>query len=370
MKIKNIACIASILLASLSGVKAATTLTAWNLDNVAIGASSSPSPSSGIGTASAVNLTSPDVQSLAGSSSGGANSWEVTGGWSTNNAIGTQGAKFAASTVGYYQIQVSFDVYATTNAEANLQVQYTTDGSFWQNATIASAGTAGVLANNTVTTNSLVVGSYVILTNNGTAAWDNQVTVNLTGISGVDNDPTFAIRIVNASTGTNCLDTTGSIYNSTSGGDWTFDNVVISGVSFDTVASWPFDNIGVVAPMNSPVPAISNNTAIAACIGFGTPSAPLVSSTFGTGASGSSTNAADITANGAPFSSTGANGQDVWRLRGAKGNGWLSTQPIGSQGAEFDVSTINYTNILVTFDLISQARVRQKCAFFILPTVG
>ena len=28
-----------------------------------------------------------------------------------------------------------------------------------------------------------------------------------------------------------------------------------------------------------------------------------------------------------------------------------STQPIGSQGAEFDVSTINYSNIMVTFDL-------------------
>ena len=259
------------------------------------------------------------------------------------------------STVGYYQIQVSFDVYADPNAEADLQVQYTTDGNdaspYWQNATIASAGTSGVLANNTITTNSLVVGSYVILTNNGTAAWDNQVTVNLTGVSGVDNDPNFAIRIVNASTGTNCLDTTGVVYNNASGGNWTFDNVVISGVSFDTVASWPFDNNGVVAPINSPIPAISNNTAIATCIGFGTPDNHLVSSTFGTGAKGYSTNAADILANGAPYSSTGASGQDVWRLRGAAGNGWLSTQPIGSQGAEFDVSTVNYSNILVTFDI-------------------
>ena len=43
---------------------------------------------------------------------------------------------------------------------------------------------------------------------------------------------------------------------------------------------------------------------------------------------------------------------NVWRLRGQPGNGWLSTQPIGSQGAEFDVSTVNYTNIIVTFDLL------------------
>ena len=65
-----------------------------------------------------------------------------------------------------------------------------------------------------------------------------------------------------------------------------------------------------------------------------------------------STNYGDIIANGEPYSSTGAAGQDVWRLRGQNpGNGWLSTQPIGSQGAEFDVSTINYSNIVVTFDL-------------------
>ncbi len=361
MKIKNIACVASILLASLSGLKAANTITAWNFDNVVTGTSASPAASTGFGSAAVLGFggsSSPTVVSApSGSSTGAANAWSVgntggsTVGWTTSAAIGTQGAKFAASTLGYYQIQLSFDIYAPTNAEAALQVQFTTDGSYWQNASITSAGTSGVLATNTITTNSLVVGSYVILTNNGTAAWDNQVTVNLTGISGVDNDPNFAIRIVNAATGTNCLDTTGASYNNASGGDWTFDNVVVTGISFDTVASWPFDNLGVISPINNPYPAISNNMATAACIGFGTPGNPLVSSTFGTGSSGSSTNSADILANGAPYSSTGASGQDVWRLRGAKGNGWLSTQPIGSQGAEFDVSTVNYTNILVTFDL-------------------
>ena len=78
-----------------------------------------------------------------------------------------------------------------------------------------------------------------------------------------------------------------------------------------------------------------------------------------------SVNAADITANGAPYSSTGPAGQFVWRLRGQPGNGWLSTQPIGSQGAEFDVSTVNYTNILVTFDLYftTQGEARM-CVFY------
>ena len=75
--------------------------------------------------------------------------------------------KFAASTFGYYQIQVSFDVYAQTNSEAALLVQYSQDGIFWQNANITSAGTAGILATNTNPTNGIVAGvSYLILTNN------------------------------------------------------------------------------------------------------------------------------------------------------------------------------------------------------------
>jgi hypothetical protein len=353
MKIKNFACIASLLLASLSGAEAQNTLAGWTFDNLAIGVNNAPQSSAGSGTATAIGLGgSLNVVSLGGSSAGGANSWQLSG-WTTSGAIGSQGANFAASTVGYYQVQASFDIYATANAEANLLVQYTTEGSIWHNATITSAGTSGVLATNTIATNSLVVGSYIILTNNGTASWDNQVTVNLSGISGVDNNANFAIRIVNAATGTNCLDTTGAVYvNNT--GTWTLDNVAVQGISFDTVAAWTFDNQYVAPPKgsldvaNNPIPAISNNMATAACMGFGTPANPLISSTF---TPNNSTNDADITANGAPYSSTGPAGQDVWRLRGQPGNGWLSTQPIGSQGAEFDVSTVNYSNVMVSFDL-------------------
>src|ERR1035438_8804826 len=170
MKIYNrrmIVWIATVLLASLPAVKAATTLTAWTFDNLAIGLNRGPQPSTGLGTASAFgmsnsynntnSISNPDIQSLAGSSSGGANSWRMRGfstingsrgnGWSTNAPIGTQGAQFTGSTVGYYKIKVSFDVNATADAEANLQVQYSTDGSTWFNASIASA-LSGVIANN------------------------------------------------------------------------------------------------------------------------------------------------------------------------------------------------------------------------------
>jgi len=354
MRIKNIVCLATVLLSTLSGLQAASTITAWNFDNIGLGTSANPSPSTGFGSATAVGFgtsSSPTVVLESGSSAGGANSWSVgnTGGssvgWSNTAAIGAQGAKFAVSTFGFYQVQVSFDVYASANSQSALLVQYSQDGIFWQNANITSAGTTGLLATNAITTNSLAVGSYLRLT---TPGWNNGVTVNLTGVPGVANDPYFAVRIVNAATGTNCFDLTGALFNGANQGDWTLDNVTFQGVSFDTVAAWTFDNIGKISTDNNPIPAISNNTATAACFGFGTPTNPLVSSTF---TPNNSTNDADITANGAPYSSTGSAGQYVWRLRGQPGNGWLSTQPIGSQGAEIDVSTVNYTNVLVTFDL-------------------
>jgi hypothetical protein len=356
MNIKRIASLAALLIASLSAAKAQTPISTWNFDNAALGYNTGPGASTGFGTSSAVGLgdgsSNPSIVAApAGSSSGGANAWQFSaeagrGGWQSTAAIGTQGAEYSASTIGNYQIQVSFDVYATANAEANLQVQYTTEGSIWHNATITSVGTGATIQNNSNTTNDLVVGSYVTLA----SGWNNQITANLSGISLVDDAPGFAIRIVNASTGTNCLDTTGVVYNnSNTTANWTLDNVLIQGIPYNVVADWPFDNLGATKKnnfVNNPAPAIANNPATAAIIGFNLPNAVFANNVTG------STNFGDVTANGAPYSSTGPAGQDVWRLRGQNpGNGWLSTQPIGSQGAEFDVSTINYSNVVVTFDL-------------------
>ena len=156
-------------------------------------------------------------------------------------------------------------------------MQYTTDGSTWNNANIASAERRSSLPNNTSSA-STVTGSYVKLA----SGWNNQITVDLSGISGVDNNTSFAIRMVNASTGTDCVDTTGAIYNNTSG-SWTFDNVVIQGASIDTIAAWDFDTLGTVAaPYNNPP----------ATLGYGSAGVLGMNNSYnGT----TSTNSADVT---------------------------------------------------------------------------
>jgi Heme-binding protein Shr-like, Hb-interacting domain len=342
--------------------RAQTPLTAWTFDNLPIGINSSPSPSTGLGSATALgmdnsynntnSISNPDVQSLAGSSAGGPNCWRIRGystiagsrgnGWSTNAPIGTQGAEFDGSTLGYYQIKVSFDVYATADAEANLLVQYTTDGSTWNNANIASAGSLGTIATNTSDPNT-VIGSYVVLKE----GWNNQIAVNLTGLSGVDNNPNFAIRLVNASSGASCLNTGGTIYDNTSG-NWSFDNVVIQGRSIDTIADWTFEsepNDGTV--ITNPIPEIGGSFAGQAhSIGFNN------DYTFADGISGS-TDGSDVKNTGG--SSSGNNGPNAWRVRGNGGptgeNGWNTEAPIGTQGAQYDVDTSGYSNIVCSFDL-------------------
>jgi len=232
------------LLAAISA-QAQTTITAWTFDNVAIGASASPAPSTGSGTATAIGLTTaltsapsvsnPDVQALAGSSTGstvGTSVWRVrasgtspnTGnGWTSLAAIGTQGAQFTSSTAGFDNITISFDINETTQGEAKLQLEYTIDGTDWLNATLSSAGSAGTLENNSSSANT-VTGSYVKLA----SGWNNEITADLSGIAGVNNDPNFGIRVVNAATGADCVNSAGNALNNTSG-NWSIDNVIISG---------------------------------------------------------------------------------------------------------------------------------------------
>ncbi len=359
MKYRLMAPVVALFLASAAATHAQTTLTAWTFDNLAVGANANPQPSTGLGAAIALGMSNnyqktnsvstPDVQSLAGGSSGGANSWRIRGfssvagsggnGWSTNAPIGTQGAQFAGSTFGYYKIKVSFDVYATADAEANLQVQYTTDGVTWFNADIASAA-AGVIATN-ITSSSTVNGTYIKLA----SGWNNRITVDLTGLSGVDNDSSFAIRVVNASTGTDCVDTTGATYGGASG-SWTLDNVMIQGSTIDIIADWNFDLIGVTLPPYN-TPAATTGSGTARSLGM------VNNYTFADGSQGSS-NWCDVLVQGG--ASSGPNSL-CWRVRGgitgagAPNSGWTSLAPLATQGAEFNVDTSGYSNIVCGFDI-------------------
>jgi hypothetical protein len=240
-------------------------ITQWNFENDTIAVNNSPAPSTGTGTADSIGMniyptpnvgvTTDDV--LQGVTSGsksdtgangnadGTNEWRVraqagsngaANGWSSAAPIGTQGAQFFASTAGVTagQIQVSFDWYATTQGEANLQLEYTTNGTTWNPLTITLGGSdAGLQVLNNTSSANTVTGSYVsdnLLTGGSKAGqdWFTGLTATITDANAL-NDADFGIEMVNASTGADDVSTQGTALNNNSG-NWRFDNVTIQAV--------------------------------------------------------------------------------------------------------------------------------------------
>lgn len=254
MKIK-LTCLA---LLSVSAVVRAQNIATWDFDDGGTMAApyNGPSATSGanggiasvLGMNNSYNSTNSiayaDVESLAGASTGsGSYSWRIRGGstahgagkpngWSSQAPIGTQGAEFQASTAGFDDIQISFDINNTTQGARNLELLYTIDGSTWINATLSSGGTLGTLETGSASDANTVDGSYVELSASGTG-WNNQITASLSGISEVNNDANFGIEIVNASTGADAVNAAGTALNNTSG-NWSYDNISITGTATAT----------------------------------------------------------------------------------------------------------------------------------------
>jgi len=248
MKHKKIVSVVALVVASLSAVQAQNTITGWTFDNYPSASGTivaNPAPSTGSGTAGTLgfnnsyngttSISSPDIiADVTGNSTGsGLNDWRLRGqtpgnGWSSQAPIGTQGAQFSASTAGFSGIVLTFDISTTKQAPANLEVLYTTDGSTWNNATLSYAGANTAAVFNNTTSANTVMGSYIQMQNSA-GGWYDGITANFSGISAANNDPDFAVQIVNASTGVDDINQAGTAYNNSSG-NWRLDNVVISGI--------------------------------------------------------------------------------------------------------------------------------------------
>ena len=258
MKNQAIISVAVAIVASMAAAQAQSTITDWSFDaGGAIAAPyNNPTPSTGSGFASVLGMdnsyngttstAAADVVATAGASTGaGSFAWRVRGtpgnGWSSSAPIGTQGAEFDVPTTGYDSINLSFDVYFTTQAPAKLQVQYTTDGSAWVNAAISYAANPAYVLVNTTSANT-VTGTYFYQT--GGQNFYNDITASFPAAANEDNN--FGIRIVNAATGVDNVNYLGTAYNNNSG-NWRFDNVLISGTAVPEPSSLALVGIGVAS---------------------------------------------------------------------------------------------------------------------------
>ncbi|MFI5380338.1 MAG: beta strand repeat-containing protein, partial [Tepidisphaerales bacterium] len=223
-----------------------------------------------------------DLVASSGAGNGGSsdgttgNIWRIRGnnGWNSNTPIGSQGAQFLASTTGFTSIGAQFDLYATAQGEGKIQVEYTTDGSTWNNvpaADLSVGSDTGISVQNNTTSANTVMGGYFKIT--GGSAWYNALQVNLEGIAAVDNDANFGLRIVNASTGADCVNVTGAALNNSSGNN-RLDEVQITG-------SNPAAPIITTNPTSQSVASGSAATFTVAALGYPAPTVQWKVSTDG-----------------------------------------------------------------------------------------
>jgi len=244
---------AAVMIAAGANRTSASTITQWSFDagGTVSAPDNSPTPTTGSGVATILGMTntynggntaSADVLSTSGTANTGFTefTWRIRGaqtptgnnGWATHAAGApqySQGIELDASTLGHQNIKFSFDWYSTTQGIRDLQFQYNTN-------TANSAGWTNFGGTSPK-------GTYIAVSNdwyNAPGTNTPMITVDLSSITGANNDANFGIRLVSAfdSTGNVPNDfasaklngTATQIYNNNSG-NWRFDNLTFSGDS-------------------------------------------------------------------------------------------------------------------------------------------
>ena len=137
----------------------------------------------------------------------------------TNESSGVQ---YNVSTVGFQGIKFTWDQRWSNTATNTVRVQYTTDGTSWQNFTMTSANT-------TFCNGSINDGRFEV---NTTGDQYRRISVDFTAITAANNNANFGVRILAShyqTTGE--FRQTANTANIATAGTWRFDNVSITGSS-------------------------------------------------------------------------------------------------------------------------------------------
>ncbi len=160
-----------------------TIITQWDFNSITAGDLATATPATGAGTVGLVgNATTPT------SGSGGTGSSDMS---ATNLAFQTTtypaqgmgnqttGVQFNVNTTGFENIQFTFDLRLSNTSSRWVQVQYTLNGSAWQN--LGTPTRIGGMADD-----------------NAGDTWHNGNTFDFAAISGANNNSNFGVRVVSS----------------------------------------------------------------------------------------------------------------------------------------------------------------------------
>ena len=220
-----------------------STIALWNYDNIT-GTPATPIANVGSGTSlkigsfvvtTAATGMDPVLNDGCGSQNGvnpGAWAFTATPG-ATNESSGVQ---YNTSTVGYSNIVFTWDQRSSNTAANTVRLQYTLDGTTWTNFTMTVNNTTFCLGelNDGRFQNSTAGDSY------------RRISVNLSSISGANNNANFGVRILAAHYQTSgAFRTTAVPTTVATGGTMRFDNV-----SFKTQAANVIPSVSIAAASN------------------------------------------------------------------------------------------------------------------------
>ena len=208
-------------------------VTQWNFNSVvpdnATG-TGSLLPSVGTGTASLVGGTTATFASGAagtGSSDPATvddSGWNVTTFAAQGTGNKTRGAQFAVSTLGWHSVVVGYDLRHSNTSSRYEQFQYSLDG--------------------------LNFVDFVTFDGNAGDTWFNGRTVDLSSITGVNNNANFAFRVVSVfapSTSSYFASSPTATYGT--GGTWRFDMVTVAAVPEAETYAMMLAGLGLVGFM-------------------------------------------------------------------------------------------------------------------------
>lgn len=184
----------------------AVTLVQWNFNSTTPDGNTSTGttmPSVGVGTASLQGTTATFATGSPADTPVDNSGWNTTSYPAQGTADKTEGAAFFFSTLGFKNIQFSWEHRHSNTSSKYAMVQYTLNGGgAWTDAPI---------------------GLFLAF---GGDAWHSR-SVDFTGVFGADDNATFGVRVVSTfRPGTSAYDPSNPTSNYGSNGTWRFDGVV------------------------------------------------------------------------------------------------------------------------------------------------
>ena len=214
------------------------------------GTNSSPAPSSGSGFASTIGSMSSNG-TITGSTTGCAQASGTTA-WQIDNAnpgtLESSGVEFKSSTVGFENIQFTWDQRFSNASTRTVRLQYTTDGTTWISFSLTSSNFISGCSNRSALDNGKIDVGDPITTNAGNE-WSRR-TVDFSSILAANDNPNFGVRLLashyDATNQFKQAQNFSNNVNTGTPGAWRFDNVAFRGTALVVNPTLPFENCNLL----------------------------------------------------------------------------------------------------------------------------